>query len=404
MPEPHLMVTAPQADHRRIILAGMLALATAMGIGRFAFTPLLPMMLHDGTVTLAGASWLASANYIGYLVGALLCMLKPVPHPTLMVRVGLISTLVLTLGMAAPLPDIWPLLRFAAGVASALVFVYTSGWCLSQAALRGHTSLGALIYTGPGAGIVLTGLAASGMVVADWRASSGWLAFGLLAFALIMFVWPVFHARNTQVAAPANQAKHQSNAPDHSALELALLALAYGVAGFGYIVTATFLPVIARQALPGSAWLDLFWPILGCGVIIGALVASRLQQVRDLRLMLLACYLIQATGVALSLVAPNLLGFALGSLLVGLPFTAITYFAMQEARRIRPHHMASTIGLLTAIYGIGQIMGPPMAAYLLARAATPAAGFDLALEIAAGSLVLGAVMFGVLARGYPVKR
>ena len=125
---------------------------------------------------------------------------------------------------------------------------------------------------------------------------------------------------------------------------------------------------------------------------------------QDLRLALLACYLIQAAGVALSLVSPSLLGFALGSLLVGLPFTAITYFAMQEARRIRPHSIASTIGLLTALYGLGQIMGPPMAAYLLARAATPAAGFDLALEIAAGSLVLGAALFGLLARGYPVRR
>ena len=133
------------ADHHRIILAGMLALATAMGIGRFAFTPLLPMMLHDGVTTLAGASWLASANYIGYLVGALFCLFKPIPHPTTMVRIGLVSTLLLTLGMAAPWPAVWPLLRFAAGVASALVFVYTSGWCLSQAAMRGHTSLGALI-------------------------------------------------------------------------------------------------------------------------------------------------------------------------------------------------------------------------------------------------------------------
>ena len=76
---------------------------------------------------------------------------------------------------------------------------------------------------------------------------------------------------------------------------------------------------------------------------------------------------------------------------------------MQEARRIRPHHIASTIGLLTALYGLGQILGPPMAAYLLAHASTPAAGFDLALEIAAGSLALGAVMFGVLARAYPVR-
>jgi len=392
-----------QYDHRRIILAGGLALATAMGIGRFAFTPLLPMMLHDGTISLAGASWLASANYIGYLAGALFCMFKPLPSPTAMIRTGLVSTLVLTLGMAVPWATAWPLLRFAAGVASALVFVYTSGWCLSQAAWRGHSSLGALIYTGPGAGIVLTGLAASAMVAADWRASMGWLIFGLLALVLTMLVWPVFHARNTMSAAKAAHTVQPVTATDHSTFEVALLSLAYGIAGFGYIVTATFLPVIARQTLPGSAWLDLFWPILGCGVIIGALFASRMRQVRDLRLMLLACYLIQAAGIALSLAIPSLLGFAMGSLLVGLPFTAITYFGMQEARRIRPHHVPSTIGLLTALYGLGQILGPPMAAYLLKQAATPTAGFDLALEIAAGSLLLGSVLFGVLAREYPVS-
>jgi predicted MFS family arabinose efflux permease len=393
-----------QTNHTRIVLAGMLSLATAMGIGRFAFTPLLPMMLHDGVVSLAGASWLASANYIGYLVGALFCTFKPLPRPTDLVRLGLVSTLVLTLGMALPWPAAWPLLRFAAGVASALVFVYTSGWCLSQVALRGHTSVGALIYTGPGAGIVLTGLAASGMVAADWQASTGWLVFGVLALVLTVFIWPVFDKRNTLVAATAQQAVQASAAPDHSTAEVASLAFAYGVAGFGYIITATFLPVIARQALPGSAWLDLFWPILGCGVVVGALFASRMRQVRDLRLMLLGCYLIQAAGVALSLVLPSLLGFALGSLLVGLPFTAITYFAMQEVRRVRPHHVASTMGLLTAIYGIGQILGPPLAAYLVHHAATQAAGFNLALEIAAASLLLGAVLFGLLARVYPVEK
>jgi MFS family permease len=185
---------------------------------------------------------------------------------------------------------------------------------------------------------------------------------------------------------------------------VALLASAYGVAGFGYIITATFLPVIARQVLAGSAWLDMFWPILGCGVIIGALLASRMTQVRDLRWMLIACYLIQATGVAMSQILPSLLGFSLGSLLVGLPFTAITYFAMQEARRIRPQHVASTMGLLTALYGLGQILGPPLAGYLLSRAATVSAGFDLALNIAAGSLLLGIAMFATLIRKYPVVR
>ncbi|MFM6990763.1 MAG: YbfB/YjiJ family MFS transporter [Rhodoferax sp.] len=395
---------APQtiASHRRIIVAGLLALATAMGIGRFAFTPLLPMMLHDGAISLGEASWLASANYIGYLVGALFCTFRPLSKPTVLIRVGLVSTIALTLGMAAPWGPLWPWLRFLAGIASALVFVHTSGWCLTQVALRGHASLGAMIYTGPGAGIVLTGLAASAMVATGWRAASGWLAFGALALGLTVLVWSVLTGRNTLAPRGGTHTTQVQTESAHSTAEVALLALAYGVAGFGYIITATFLPVIARQVLVGSPWLDLFWPLLGCGVIAGALIASRMKQVRDLRWMLVFCYLMQAAGVAMGQFLPNLFGFALGSLLVGIPFTAITYFAMQEARRVRPQQVASTIGLLTALYGLGQILGPPLAAYLIAHAASASAGFAMALDMAAGSLLLGVVFFAILIRRYPV--
>jgi len=392
----------PQNNHRRIITAGLIALATAMGIGRFAFTPLLPMMLHDQIISLSDASWLASANYIGYLVGALFCTFVPFSKPTMVIRIGLVSTLLLTFGMAAPWDACWPYLRFAAGVASALVFVYTSGWCLAQVALRGHASLGALIYMGPGAGIVLTGMAASVMVANDWRSASGWLTFGILALGLTVLIWPVLSGRNTLLPAVIAHSAHTDAASKHSTGEVALLAFAYGVAGFGYIITATFLPVIARQVLAGSAWVDLFWPIFGCGVVIGALLASRVNKVRDLRWMLIICYLVQAVGVAMSQVLPSLFGFALGSLLVGLPFTAITYFAMQEARRIRPQHVASTIGLLTALYGLGQILGPPLAGYMISHAATASAGFEVALDIAAGSLFVGTAIFVLLIRMYPV--
>jgi MFS family permease len=387
----------------------MLALATAMGIGRFAFTPLLPMMLSDGVITLADASWLASANYLGYLVGALFCMFKPSPHPTVMIRTGLVGTWLLTLGMAVPWSASWPFLRFAAGLASALVFVYTSGWCLTQVALRGHARLSALIYMGPGAGIILTGLTASALVADGGRSASGWLVFGAMALVLTWLTWSVFHARYTQVAIAASQdAPGAPGVPGvpiahHPATEIALFAVGYGVAGFGYIITATFLPVIARQVLPGSPWLDLFWPILGSGVIVGALIASRITRVRDLRWLLVACYLCQAAGIVLSLVMPHLGGFVLGSFLVGLPFTAITYFAMQEVRRVRPLRVASTMALLTALYGLGQILGPPMATFMLHQAPTAAVGFDGALEIAAGSLLLGAVVFGALIRSYPVE-
>lgn len=396
----------------RVAMAGMLSLAVAMGIGRFAFTPLLPMMLADGVTDLPTASWLASANYLGYLVGALLCTFQPLLwrklgtlpplNGPLLVRAGLSATVLLTLGMALHVPGAWPALRFAAGVASAVVFVYTSGWCLGQLARLQVPAMGALIYTGPGGGIVLSGLAASGIVALHGSAATGWLIFGVLAAALTAVIWPVFDPKQ-ELPPPAAAVASAQDGASHGATEMALLTLAYGLAGFGYIITATFLPVIARQALPGSPWLDLFWPLFGLGVIAGALIASRLRTSIDLRLLLAGCYAIQALGVASSLVSPTLAGFAIGSLLLGLPFTAITFFAMQEVRRLKPAQASSYMGLVTAMYGLGQIVGPPLAAAMLARSRTAGEGFTLSLEIAAAALVLGVGLYVLMARAYPVK-
>ena len=419
-----------EASPLAIMVGGMLALAAAMGIGRFAFTPLLPIMLSDGVIDLPGASWLASANYFGYLVGALLCTfqpaiwrrfggLAPVAAST-WVRVGLAATCVLTLGMALHLPAWWPVLRFAAGVASALVFVFTSGWCLSQLAKRGSSALGAAMYAGPGAGIALSGFFASGMVAMHWTATAGWLIFGVLATGLTVCVWGTFHHKSEKkelsvaTASAATTASANALAAPSPPMtnaggvasrhQVGMLALAYGLAGFGYIITATFLPVIARQALPPSVLLDMFWPLFGLGVVLGALLSSRISLSGDLRYLLSGCYFVQALAIAVCILRPTLAGFALSSLLLGLPFTAITFFAMQEVRRLRPLSAASYMGLLTAMYGLGQIAGPPMVAVFLRRAASLAEGFAVSLEIAAISLLLGAALYLWMVRLWPLRR
>ena len=423
-----------------IAVAGCVALAVAMGIGRFAFTPILPMMLHDGVVDLHGASWLASANYLGYLSGALGCTFvpllwsrlpgrKPIDGPA-RVRIGLAATGVLTLAMALPLPTAWPALRFLAGVASSMVFVFGSGWCLTQLALRGRAALGGAMFAGPGAGIVASGLLASAMVAAGGDSALAWLVFGVLASVLSASVWRVFAARASEDASavgasPAlspsqfRSASQSPGAPNehtptasidvsnaagrrHPHLEVATLALAYGISGFGYIVTATFLPVIARAALRAdSPWLDLFWPIFGAGVILGAMLATRVRVSGDLRIVLAGAYLVQAIAIAIGLALPTAAGFALGSFLLGLPFTAITYFALQEVRRLRPHQVAATTGLVTALWSIGQTVGPPMVAVLLRRTSAVSAAFTLSLGIAGAALVVGAVVFVGSSRLWP---
>ncbi len=396
-----------------IALAGALALATAMGIGRFAFTPLLPMMLQDGVIDLPAASWLASANYLGYLLGALLATFQPwiwrnikaLPPlaGTQLVRIGLASTCLLTLGMALDASAIWPVMRFLAGVASAFVFIFSSGWCLSELAKRDASRLGGVMFAGPGAGIALSGLLASGMVALHFSAAAGWLILGLLACLLTALVWPSFQKSSAPlaVASVANDDAHRGEGLA-GMQQMLLLAGAYGLAGLGYIVTATFLPVIARQALPGSRWLDMFWPLFGVGVMLGSLLATRISLRGDLRYLLAACYGMQAAGVAVTVWSPTLAGFISGSLLLGIPFTAITFFAMQEVRRLRPANASSYMGLLTTLYGLGQIAGPPMVAFLLHRSATLAEGFTLSLAAAAGALVLGAGLYGWMIRAYPM--
>jgi hypothetical protein len=247
------------------------------------------------------------------------------------------------------------------------------------------------------------------MVSVHWPSGAAWMIFGLLALVLTAVILPKFRVQVTPPGAVPAGATHAApaqapavNLPTGTG-EVALLTFSYGLAGFGYIITATFLPVIARQAIPGSAWLDLFWPLFGTGVMLGAIIASRIPSGGDNRLLLAGCYFVQAAGIGIGIVSPSAAGFALGSLLLGLPFTAITFFAMQEVRRIRAASAPSYMGLLTALYGIGQIVGPPLVAVLLRHSATAGEGFALALEIAAGALVVGGVIFAGMARVYAMK-
>ncbi|EIF30339.1 Protein of unknown function (DUF1228) [Burkholderia sp. Ch1-1] len=454
---------------RRAALACMVTLAVALGIGRFAFTPLLPLMLHGSAfgqpqIDIQHGGWLASFNYAGYFVGAVACAALRI-EPARMVRVGLAATVLLTLAMGVTGQFwVWAAVRFLAGAVSAMTFVFASQWGLRRLAELGAPEWSGVIYTGPGAGIVGTGLL---VTVADgYGPAMGWLGFGLVGAVLSIAVWPVFSGRgngsgarvagsNTAPAATRDDAdkpavikgagiKSAATAravTAHSATTSAgtsrvgttsaagttsagtthapattsaattpapatthpadafWLVLLYGIPGFGYIITATFLPVIARHALPGSSWPDLFWPMFGAALIVGALLAARLPAHWDNRALLAGCYVLQAAGIALGIVWPTAGGFSLGSILIGLPFTAITLFAMREARRLRGDNAAALMGYATAAYGVGQIAGPLVAAPIAAQSGS----FSPALWLAAAALLAGAAGLAIVAR-LPVGR
>ena len=377
----------------RAALACMVTLAVAMGLGRFAFTPMLPIMLHEGKLQLEAGGVLASLNYLGYFLGAVSCAAIGIKAKT-MVRGGLAATAVLLVGMGVLHSfTSWGVLRAAAGVMSAWVFVFASGWGLRRLAETNSPALAGVIYTGPGIGIAMTGLL--GGALGRWGSEVGWIGLGVLAVVLVAAIWRVFDdgelpAAGASTTAPVGTAGMPTSASTRS--DAAWLVALYGLAGFGYIITATFLPVIARQALPGSPWPDFFWPLFGLAIIPGALIGARAPLHWDNRLLLAAAYALQALGVLLSVAWPTIAGFALGSLLLGMPFTVITLFAMRDARRLRGNAAAGLIGYATASYGVGQIIGPLFAAPLAQRTGS----FQLPLLVAAAALALGAVLFVVV--------
>ncbi|MCA8036097.1 YbfB/YjiJ family MFS transporter [Burkholderia arboris] len=393
---------------RAAALACMVGLAVVLGVGRFAFTPLLPLMLADGSIGLKAGSWLASANYAGYFAGAVSCAALRVA-PARMVRFGLAATVLLTaaMGVGHGLPA-WLVVRFVAGVVSAWTFVFMSQWGLRRLAELHAPEWSGVIYAGPGVGIVATGLIGSAR--AGPPAAVGWLGFAALSAVLSVATWRTFGAAPASTAAPRAQAMPPAAAP-HAApgasaapaaragtrsgrADAAWLVVLYGAPGFGYIITATFLPVIARAALPaGSPWPDLFWPMFGAALIVGAITAARLPGHWDNRLLLAAGCATQALGIAAGIVWPNAAGFSIGSALLGLPFTAITLFAMREARRLHGERAAGLMGYATASYGVGQILGPLVAAPLAARFGS----FTPALWVAAAALLIGAAGFAATA-------
>ena len=126
---------------------------------------------HAGAldVTLNQGAWLATANYVGYLVGACLAFVLT-PSAGVSARVGpRLPSLSPRWRWASPVPCIWLLLRLVAGVASAFVLVGASAWALAHLASQGRSDLAGWVFAGVGIGICLAGLVALALDI-RWRA------------------------------------------------------------------------------------------------------------------------------------------------------------------------------------------------------------------------------------------
>jgi MFS family permease len=358
-----------------------------MGIGRFAFTPLLPMMQTDQGLSVTAAAWLASANYLGYLVGALSAMWMRVRAATA-IRAALLVIGAVTVAMGVTSAfAIWVFLRALAGVASAWALIYASAWCLERLATVRRPLLNGVVFAGVGAGIAAAGGICIALMYARASSTQGWIVMGALALALTLTIWPAF--------APDRVAAWSVIPHAHTAAvkwdpESVRLVLCYGAFGFGYIIPATFLPVMAREAIHDPLIFGWSWPVFGAAALISTLLASVLPQALSNRRLWIGSQLLMAVGVALPAVWSSTVGIMLAALFVGGTFMVTTMVAIREARKVAGLRATGLIAAMTAAFAVGQIVGPIGASYVVERNGNFFAALLIAsLLLAASAYALG---------------
>ena len=323
-------------------MPGLVALAIAMGIGRFAFTPLLPMMQSDAGLGVAQGGWLASANYVGYLAGALLALRLDLPASRV-VRGGLALVAVVTAAMAFTHSlAAWMALRFAAGIASAWVLVFVSSWGFARPEI---------VFAGVGTGIAVTGLACLVLMAHAAASDTAWITLGALAALGTVAIWPAFGAR------PVTAGGRVSNGFAWTPEAWRLVAC-YGAFGFGYIIPATFLPAMAKQVIDDPVKFGWSWPLFGAAALLSTLAAGTVRKRFGDRRTWIAAHVVMAIGVAVPLAVPGLTGILVSALLVGGTFMVATMAGVQEARRVAGNGARTLIAAVTSTFALGQIAGP----------------------------------------------
>ncbi|MGE4370547.1 MAG: YbfB/YjiJ family MFS transporter [Burkholderiaceae bacterium] len=346
----------PSNTALKLALAGLVALAIAQGVGRFAFTPLLPIMQADAGLGLAQGGWLASVNYLGYMLGALAASFIRWKTLTLL-RVGLAFVIITTalMGLTHFFP-VWLVWRFIAGFTSAFVLVGTTALCLGKLARQGKSNLAGVVFAGVGVGMTLAGLLCLGLGLAGVPSQAIWLVLAVVSL-LALPLTAALGKDNPPSPAPATQAGPGTSGPPQRGPTRVLIAC-YALFGIGYILPATFLPAQARQLIDNPALFGLAWPVFGITAAVSTLLVGPLTRKYSRRHIWSVSQLIMAVGVALPALYHSLLSIIIASICVGGTFMVISMAGMQEAQAVDPANPQRLIGQLTTAFGLGQLVAP----------------------------------------------
>lgn len=373
-------------NHMGVVFGGVLLLVVAMGISRFAFTPILPFMREDVGFSVETAGFLASSNYIGYFVGALWAGFITKNRKGFLLLAVLINVASVVLMGIIDSYTIWLILRFVAGVTGGLVFVLTSSIVMDYLAQHFLASWSGYLFGGIGLGIAFSGLFVPFLEAAyTWKGA--WLGLGALSLLCVLttgFLWRKLVVTNIQKA-PAD------DTPKLTKGFMPWFIAAYGLEGLGYIITGTFLVDIIHGIPELQSYSSISWVIAGLAAIPSAPVWSTLITKYSPIKILSIAYLLQVFGILLPVFSQSIFSVFLSAFLFGMTFVGIVTMTTGYARQLFPTKSGPVVSILTTFYAFGQIIGPIAASKL----ATHYNSYNAALIFAGSIVFLGLIIMWV---------
>lgn len=379
-----------QRERFQVLGAGIFSLILVLGVARFAYTPLLPLMQQQAGLGLAEAGWLAAINYGGYLTGALVAsLISDLVLKDRLYRIGMVVAVASTvvMGMTTDF-TVWALSRFIAGLSSAAGMLLGTGLILNWLIRHNHRSELGIHFSGIGLGIAsCSALVALFTPWLDWRQQ--WIAFSIIACLLLVPALAWLPAPDTSAVTKTGQ-KLEDNPP--GTLFLRLFMAAYFCAGVGYVVSATFIVAIVDK-LPGMAGMGtLSFLAIGLAAAPACIVWDFIaRRTGELNALIMGA-LLQVGGILLPVLGGGVVSALLGALLFGGTFIGLVSLVLTMAGRYYPTKPAKMMGKMTLAYGAAQIIGPAVVGWL----ATRVGGYGSGLYLAAGMMALGVALLVVL--------
>ncbi|MCW2313566.1 YbfB/YjiJ family MFS transporter [Rhodoferax antarcticus] len=375
-----------QLARLKVLGAGIFSLILTLGVARFAYTPLLPLMQQQAGLGVAAAGWLAAINYAGYLSGALIAsQISDLVLKDKLYRIGMVLAVLSTAVMGLTTDVVvWAISRYVAGLCSAVGMLLGTGLILNWLIRHNQRSELGIHFSGLGLGIA--GCAAAVMLMSpalDWREQ--WWAFAALGCLLLVPALAWLPRPDTSGLTTSGQ-KMVDKPP--SKLYLRVFMAAYFCAGFGYVVSATFIVAIVNK-LPGMAGQgNLVFLAIGLGAAPACINWDFIaRRTGDLNALILAAVL-QIVGILLPVMVGGLLPTLFGALLFGGTFIGMVSLVLSMAGRYYPTKPAKMMGKMTLSYGAAQIIGPAFTGQL----AVQLGSYNAGLYFAAGVMAVGTVL------------